>query len=31
MATTTGKMSVARGIEDPSVVVGLVEETLRPR
>jgi hypothetical protein len=31
MATTTGKMSVARGIEDPSVVVRLVEDALRPR
>ena len=28
---TTGKMSVARGIEDPSVVVRLVEDALRPR
>jgi hypothetical protein len=31
MATTTGKMSVARGIEDPSVVVRLVEDALGPR
>ena len=31
MATTTGKMSVARGIEDPSVVVRLVEDALHPR
>ena len=28
MATTTGKMSVARGIEDPSVVVRLVDNVL---
>ena len=28
---TTGKMSVARGIEDPSVVVRFVEDALRPR
>jgi DNA polymerase-1 len=31
MATTTGKMSVARGIEDPSVVVRFVEDALHPR
>jgi hypothetical protein len=31
MATTTGRMSVARGIEDPSVVVRLVEDALHPR
>jgi len=31
MATTTGKMSVARGIEDPSEVVRFVEEALGPR
>jgi DNA polymerase-1 len=31
MATTTGKMSVASSIEDPSVVVRLVEDALRPR
>ena len=31
MATTTGKMSVARSIEDPSVVVRLVEDALGPR
>src|ERR1039458_4671235 len=31
MATTTGKMSVARGIEEPSEVVRFVEEALGPR
>ncbi len=31
MARATGKMSVARGIEDPSVVVRLVEDALGPR
>ena len=31
MATTTGKMSVARGIEDPSEVVRFVEDALGPR
>ena len=31
MATTTGRMSVARCIEDPSAAVRLVEDALRPR
>ena len=31
MATTTGEMSIARGIEDPSVVIRLVEDALHPR